>query len=201
MSDLEFKYLNKAQALGVDTDNPTAMHYLVKGIRYSEARFSMDKANRSVLAEKLGTTVEGIDLHQKNPLLKQAMQIVFEVLMEEMRDSDLKQAVLRSYSENYMSWFVNMSRIAKGERHPTSGKEVLDRDAVNAFTALQNTKINEAFQAMLFLPDTTNSPEKNYLAAMGEAGEGDDVVDLDARPSKQLSPPPLPPPVEPKDPA
>ena len=181
MSDLELKYLSKAKALGIDTENPTQMYYLVKGVRYSEARFSMQKYNRVQLADKLGLSPEGLDNEAQNPYLKQAVQIVFEVMMEEMRDTDLKQQVLSIFHSDYADWLNNMSRIARGEKHPVTGKAVMDRDAVNAFTALTNTKLNEAFMAMLFVPETENSPEKAYLSVMNQLSQEEEVIDLDPK--------------------
>lgn len=181
------KYVRRAEALGVDTSDPQQMHFLVKGVRYSEARFAQDRYSRPKMAEQLNTTEEGVDLHRVNPLLPVAMKIVFEVYMEELRDSDLKQATLRLFKDDYLDWLKNMSRIAKGQRHPETKKVPLDRDAINAFSALSTTKLNEAFLEMLFVPEAGNTPEQAYLASMKSLESTPDVVDLDTRPAR-LSP-------------
>jgi hypothetical protein len=180
MSD-EFKYVEKARKLGVDVENPTAMHYLVNGIRYCEARFQNPTANRSQLADILGLrTPEEVDFLRRNNYIGIASEIVFETLMEEMAQTDLRQRILKLYHDDYYDWLSNMSRIAAGKAPADGGKRPLDRDQVAAFTALQSTQTHEAFLKMLFLPDQTESAESQYLVTRKQLQDSSDVIDLDS---------------------
>lgn len=184
------RYVERAKILGIDIENPTQMFYLMKGIQFGEALVRSKKNNRASIAEELGTdNPDEVTEHRKNPLLGKAIQLVFDIWMEEMRENDLRQVILNVFND-YPGWLKNMSRIAQG-REDTDGKKPIDRDAINAFVALSNSPLNDAFMKALYAPETANTPEQAYLQMLED--------DLVVRPPPLQIPPPADSTVPPAD--
>jgi hypothetical protein len=178
------KYIALARKYGVNVEDPTTLHYLINALRYCEARFKLLKNDRAQLVEDLGLkNSDELEYLRNNKYLDVAGKIVGEVVMQEVLDTDMRNVLMKEHHDDYLDMYRNIRRIAKGEAHPVTGKTPPEREQVAAFTALMNTKVNDAFETMLFLPDAADSPETKYLQTHKQLQASEDVIDLDSKPA------------------
>jgi hypothetical protein len=172
------KYTEKARAMGVDVENPTTMHHLIKALQYCEVRFQMPKNDRAKIAEALGCTLEEISFYIHPKVLGVATRLVSEVFAEEVLEGDSRQQLLQHFHESYLTMFDNMMNIAMG-KVADGGKRPIYRDQIAAFQALQNTKIREVYERALFVPEQGETAESLYIKAQYQLHSQDDVLELD----------------------
>lgn len=171
-------YVEKARALGVDVENVSQMHSLIQAFQYCEARFTARRpgAFKSELEQRYGWSDAELANMRQNPLLPIATQIVGEVFMERISETELRQAVMKIYFDDTLLWLKNMSRIAKGVPSKPGGQAPYDKDQIAAFVALQSIGLGEGFTKMLFDVTDDSSEEKGYLAKQKELKAGPVIV-------------------------
>ena len=178
---IENPYLQKAQTLGVDVSNPSQVNELLAALKWCEARFGLPKGKNTNahIAEYYGVSSEEIASWRQSPLIAVATQIVGEMFMEKLAESDLRNSVMKLFHDDTMIWLKNLSRIAAGEADK-KGRPVYDKDAIAAFTALQSTKFNEGFVKMLFDTGEGDDAGIRYLQTQKKTREDSKLIVLDA---------------------
>lgn len=144
------QYVKRAREMGIEVRDSNQVRQLLSSIKYCQLKFQPGRRrSEKDLAEELGVHETTIDDWRRKGYVAAASEIVLAMILDPNAMLDVRHELMGIMSTGFAPALRNIVRIASGVSD-ADGHKTMDRDAVNAFNALAESKIADAYLSLLF---------------------------------------------------
>lgn len=144
------QYVKRAREMGIEVRDSNQVRQLLSSIKYCQLKFQPGRRrSEKDLAEELGVHETTIDDWRRKGYVAAASEIVLAMILDPNAMLDVRHELMGIMSTGFAPALRNIVRIASGVAD-ADGHKTMDRDAVNAFNALAESKIADAYLSLLF---------------------------------------------------
>lgn len=148
---IQEQYVKRAREMGVEVSDSNQVRQLVASIKYCQLKFQPGKRRTEAsLAEELGVHETTVDDWRRKGYIAAASEIVLAQILDPNAMLDVRHELMGVLTTGFAPALRNIVRIAAGDVDPETKHRPMDRDAVNAFNAMAESKIADAYLQLLF---------------------------------------------------
>lgn len=174
-------YIAKARDLGIDVSDSNQVRMLIGAMRYCSYKFAPGvRRTESELAGLLGVDENTVLHWKRSGLVRAASQIVLAKILSDEAGSDVRHAMMSTLQAELPAALRNVVRIATGRPADEGGRPPLDRDAVQAFSVLMDTKIVDAYLQLVLTGQITESSDIEAVEKAKSLLDGSEPLRLDS---------------------
>lgn len=148
---IQEQYIKRARELGIDVRDTNQVRQLLSSIRYCQLKFAPGpRRSERAIADELGVHETTIDEWRRKGYVGVASEIVLAQILDPDSMRDIRHELMVTLTQGIVPALRNIVRIAAGRPVEEGGHVPMDRDAVNAFSVISESKIADAYLTMMF---------------------------------------------------